>query len=302
MNSPSEDPAPIPRLPLLQVRGLTATRPTLLSARDPVLDDVSFAVHRGEIVAVCGESDSGLSLLAPILMRLPGVPARLEAGEVFFDERDLLRQKPNRLREWRRTRIGRLGPAPRAQLNPELTVRQHLDEAIRIGGRKPEFRDEESRTAFFYRVGFLDPLKLLDQSCGDISPLSAQRILLMTVLLGGAELLVCEDPTLFFDDVAEHSFLGSLRHVSRDLGVGMLFLSGKLAGVERFADRVHVFFEGRILESGTPREILGQPRCEYTRRFLGCTPTIERHRRSLPAPDRRTFDLARNFSRDEASG
>lgn len=265
---------------MLEVKGLTVERPEEMGERGIGLRNVSLSLGRDEILVLAGETGCGKSALVRMVVGLPGPGVRALDGEILFDGRDLLKLRSRDRRKLRRGEIAAVGRGVHEQFNPERTVRRWLREAVRLSGNR-ELDDEKKWSDFFYRVGIVEPERILKRTMGDLSSLVVQRLMLMRALIGKARLIVCDEATAGLDRIAERQFIELLSRIRGEEQVAVLLTTGSLRGVDRYADRVAVFYEGGILEAGPSHRILDNPTYAYTREFFLCAPRITHLPREL---------------------
>jgi len=272
--------------PLLEIKDLTVERPAGLGDRRIGLRRVSLSMERGEIIVLAGETGSGKSLLARLIAGAAGPQVKLLGGTIHFEGHDLLRTKRRDFAALRRGPLAMIAGDPAGQLNPDRTVRQWLRDFVRMAGRSVPFPREKEWNDSFYRVGIIEPERILPQAAGDLSPLMVKRLLVMRAIMAGARLIICDEATSGLDRIAATQFLELICQVREETETGILLTTGSLRGVERYADRVMVFFEGGILESGPPVRLLENPRFTYTREFRACDPRLGDLPRELPSISR----------------
>lgn len=275
-------PTPI----LLEVKNLSVERSAGLGERGIGLRRVSLSLESGEIIVLAGETGSGKSLLARLLLGAAGPQAKVLGGSIFFEGRDLLKIKPREFREVRRSGISMITGDGVGQWNPDRTVRQWLRDCVRMARRSGVRGGEKEWSDLFYSVGIVEPERILPMLMGDVSLLLSKRILLMRALLTRARLLVCDEATSDLDRIGEIQFLELLTRVREEHGLGILMTCGSLRGIDRYADRAAIFYEGGILEAGTAVDLLRRPRYAYTQEFRGCDPGISDLPRELPTISR----------------
>jgi|GEM_PF-498017 len=268
-------------LPVLQVTNLTVEHRELFGDREISLRGVTISLDRGEVLAVAGESGCGKSVLTRAVSGGLGPDYRVVSGSVRLAGEELLRFSKGRMREVRRKRITFVDSDPRNHLNPTVTVRRHLREAILQAGKAEEFGDEREWSALFSEVGIVDPEEILETRGAQLNPLLIQRIMLLTAIVSGAELIVCDNPTEQLDGVAENQFFEVLNEVKRERRVGVLLTLGHLSCVEKIAERVCVLYRGGVLECGSVERILSGPDFAYTREFWEASPHLEKRRKRL---------------------
>ena len=229
---------------ILAVRGLTKR---FRGREQPALDDVSLTVGRGDAVAIVGESGSGKTTLARCLVGLE----RPDAGTV---------EAPSRIQI--------VFQDPYSALNPGMTVGTSLAEALAAAGRP---RSEVG--GLLELVGL--PGAYARRRPRALSGGERQRVAIARALAPRAEVLVCDEPVSALDVSVQAGILNLLAKLRADLGLTLLFITHDLAVARQVADRVHVMYQGRILESGPAGAVLSAPRHDYTRRLLAAVPGEE---------------------------
>jgi len=296
-----EEPTPSEKAPLLQVSGLSVERRVLFGDSHIALRDISFEIQPGEIAVFCGESGCGKSTLTRAIVRFLNPGTKLIQGTIRLDGIDLLALGRREMRRIRCQRIGFVDRAVGCQLNPDISVKQHLRETLQLAGRSGELGDEKDWGPFFYEVGIVEPELVLQQRSRALPPLMIQRIMLLTALFSGADLLICDEPTVELDSVAARCFYEVLRQLRDERKLGILLTSGQLRGLDQIADQIHVMCEGGILESGGGREFFQKCQFDYTKQFLQCTPDIHQCPGRLPLISRESAGEAERAVHEKSS-
>ena len=241
------------------------------SAKVRVVDRVSFHVAPGEIVGLVGESGSGKSTTARAVLRL--VPA--VDGRVVLLGTDITDLGDRRMRQHRRD-VQMVFQDPYSSLDPAMTVRALLAEAIRLNGRpsKAEVRD---RAAELLRMVGLDDVHL-DRYPSEFSGGQRQRIAIARALATDPRLIVCDEAVSALDVSTQHQIVELLRELRDRTGVALLFIAHDLAVVRKIADRTLVMYGGWIVESAPSQHLFSSPRHPYTLALLSAVP--------IPAPVR----------------
>ncbi|GAA3422259.1 ABC transporter ATP-binding protein [Streptosporangium vulgare] len=255
--------------PLLAVRDLTIRYGPSGRGRAAV-DNVDLTVEAGQIVAVVGESGSGKSTLAHALAGLLPDTARVTGGGITFggERVDGLRE-----RAWRRLRGRRIAFVPQdpgTALNPLMTVRAQLAEALRLTGTPRP--GEATLEDVLGRVGVPDPAAVLDRHPHQLSGGFRQRVLLGMALAGRPALLIADEPTSALDTTVQKTVLDLIRKVVARDGTSILLITHDLGVAAERADRVVVMTEGRVVEEGPAERVIGSPEAAYTRLLLDSVP------------------------------
>lgn len=267
--------------PLFEAKDLTVEIPGALGDRQIGLRRVSLAVAPGEIVALAGESGSGKSLLARIAAGTEDPRLKVLSGSAAFEGIPLLGKGRCRLPGLRRGPVTVIAPLAAAPPDPDRTVRQWLRDCRRLAGK-----DVRPWGDCFFSAGLHEPEHLLPCGLGELAPLTLKRLAVARALMVGSRLIISEDAGADLDAPGEAAFHELLGRVRDEAGIAVLLSIGSLRGVERFADRVAVFFEGGILEEGAPSDLLTAPRFAYTREFRACEARLADLPRDLPTISR----------------
>jgi ABC-type glutathione transport system ATPase component len=232
----------------LSVRGLSVSS---------LVRDVSFEIGAGERVGLIGESGSGKSLTALSIMGL--LPEELPAsGSVSLHGRELLGMSEKDLSRLRGDELAMVFQEPMTALNPAMRVGRQVTEPGRIHGRR--HRAEDLLSA----VGLPGTARAYPHQ---LSGGQRQRVVLAMALANEPSLLICDEPTTALDVTVQAQILSLIKTaLSRESA--LLFITHDLAVVASVCERVLVMLDGEIVEAGSTREVLTQPKHAYTRKLL----------------------------------
>jgi peptide/nickel transport system ATP-binding protein len=254
----------------------------------PGVEDISFDVRRGEIVALVGESGSGKSITAlSILQLLPMPPARILSGEIFFTGPDgktvdLLRQPRGQLRRVRGAEIAMIFQEPMTSLNPVFTCGNQVVEAIRAHRAVTAGEARREAIALFEKVQLPDPEQVFLRYPHQLSGGQKQRVMIAMAMSSGPSLLICDEPTTALDVTVQKTILELIRSLQRTEDLGVIFITHDLGVVAEIADRALVLYKGKIVEEGPVEELFRRPRHPYTKGLLNCRPALHRRGERLP--------------------
>jgi len=232
-----------------------------------VVDDVSFAIRRGETLGLVGESGSGKSTVARMILRL----VEPTAGEVRFAGEDVLAANPRELRAMRR-RMQIVFQDPYAALNPRMSVRQILAEPFAIHKQRPE-GGLDARLREMLRTVGLDE-SALPRYPHEFSGGQRQRINIARALALRPEFLVLDEPVSALDVLVGAQVVNLLRDLQREHGLTYLFISHSMPLVRYLCDRVAVMRKGRLVEIGDVLDVCERPKEAYTRELIAATPEL----------------------------
>jgi peptide/nickel transport system ATP-binding protein len=278
---------------LLEVRDLRTyfyTRRGVVKA----VDGASFSIRRGETLGIVGESGSGKSMTCLSVLRLVPEPGgRIVGGEIVFDGEDLLAKSPEEMRQMRGSRIAMILQDPMASLNPAFTVGEQIAETLRLH-RGLRGRDLDRRILeLLGQVRISDPERRVHAYPHQMSGGIRQRVAGAIAISCRPSLLIADEPTTSLDVTIQAQYLRLLKDIQRETNLAMVFVTHDLGIVAKLCDRVAVMYAGRIVETGTTREIFNRPRHPYTIGLLSCLPTLTRGREPLTAIEGQPPDLAR---------
>jgi ABC-type glutathione transport system ATPase component len=233
----------------------------------PLVRDVTFEVGAGERVGLIGESGSGKSLTASAVLGL--LPDELRAtGSVRFHGKQLLSAGERELSRMRGKDLAMVFQEPMSALNPLMRVGRQVAESIRLHTAKS--RREAGRAA----QQLLESVQLPDVYRAYPHQLSGgqrQRVLLAIALANDPALLICDEPTTALDVTVQAQVLALILAGVTERSSALLFITHDLAVVARVCERLLVLHDGEIVEEGSTREVLTNPRHEYTRKLLAAS-------------------------------
>jgi oligopeptide transport system ATP-binding protein len=232
------------------------------------VDGVSLRVRRAETLGLVGESGCGKSTLGRIILRL----VEPTYGRVIYDGRDILPLTHAQMRPLRR-KMQIIFQDPYSSLNPRMTVREIVGEAIRIHKLAATKSDEEARIAELLKKVGLRP-ETMDRYPHEFSGGQRQRIGIARALAVEPEFIVCDEPISALDVSIQAQIVNLLLELQESMGLSYLFISHDLKVVEHVSHRVAVMYLGRIVEQAPVDLLFGDPRHPYTRSLLAAVPRL----------------------------
>jgi oligopeptide/dipeptide ABC transporter ATP-binding protein len=239
--------------------------------RRRVLDDVTFALEEGGTLGIVGESGSGKSTLVCAILGMLPSGGVVDAGEIWFEGRDLAKLDPEALRQVRGRRIAMIPQDAAVALNPVFTIRNQLLEVIPRRTRYPEARAR----ALLAEVQVPAPERRLDSYPHMLSGGLKQRVIGAMALAMGPRLVVGDEPTTALDVTVQAEYLRLLSELQRRAGFALLFISHDIGVVASTCHRIAVMYGGRIVEQGPTARLLSEPRHPYTRALLRARPSVD---------------------------
>jgi peptide/nickel transport system ATP-binding protein len=263
--TPREQPA---GRPLLEVRDLSVSFATAAGSVKAV-DGVSFALERGEVLAIVGESGSGKSVCAMTLMGLTRGPSTTIAGSAHLEGRELVGASEAQLRRIRGARLAMVFQDPQSSLNPVYRVGDQIAEQIRAHEPLVSKTQALDRAAdLMERVGIPSAHSRVRSFPHELSGGMRQRVMIAMALSLGAKVLLADEPTTALDVTVQARILDQLKELRERERLSIVLITHDFGVVADIADRIAVMQGGRIVEHGAAQEIFEEPKHSYTRGLL----------------------------------
>ncbi|AOS45388.1 Glutathione import ATP-binding protein GsiA [Lacunisphaera limnophila] len=286
-------------MPLLEVSHLSVSFHTRSGVYRAV-NDVSFTLEPGESLGIVGESGSGKSVTCSSLLGLiPQPPGRIEGGTAVFDGVDLLRCPAAQLRTIRGRRIAMIFQDPMTSLNPYLRISEQLIEPLLIHEKISRPAALARALSMLEAVGIQHAADRLHAYPHEFSGGMRQRVMIAMALITKPDLLIADEPTTALDVTVQAQILELLKHLQRELGMAVIFVTHDLAVVSGLCDRVQVMYAGRIVETAPTRTLFAHPQHPYTKALQRCIPSLQPKGRALYAIPGMPPDLSKPVTEAE---
>jgi oligopeptide/dipeptide ABC transporter ATP-binding protein len=241
------------------------------------VDNISYTVEEGEIIGLVGESGCGKSVSQLSVMQLiPAPPGRIVSGTVEFEGDDLL-QYPRESKEMcaiRGSRISMVFQEPMTSLNPAVTIGKQLSEVLLIHKGTEAGVAHEQCVDMLNQVGIPDPRKRMDDYPHQFSGGMRQRVMVAMAMLCNPKLIIADEATTALDATIQAQLLELLYEMVNKYHTALIMVTHNLGIVARYAHRINVMYAGRIVETGTTKEIWANPAHPYTQGLLNCVPKL----------------------------
>jgi peptide/nickel transport system ATP-binding protein len=246
------------------------------------VDNASFSVRRGEIVALVGESGCGKSVSALAILRLlPGQTGRIAGGEVLVDGVDLLKVSEDVMRGYRGRDIGMVFQEPMTSLNPVLTIGLQIMEPLKTHLRMTDSAARARAKELLELVGIPDPDHRLQQYPHELSGGMRQRVMIAMAVSCNPKLLIADEPTTALDVTVQAQILELLKDLVQRMNLALIFITHNLGIVARYADRVIVMYAGKPIEQAPVGVLFDSARHPYTIGLLRVVPRLDRRSERL---------------------
>jgi peptide/nickel transport system ATP-binding protein len=263
--------------PVLRVRGLRTEFPAGGGTVAP-LDGVSFDVARGQVMGLVGESGSGKSMTGYSIMGLVDAPGRVTGGQLEYTDihgrtTDLRTLSPAQMRAIRGNRIAMIFQDPMMTLNPVLRIDTQMIEAVLAHENVGKAAARERSRNALAKVGIPSPDERLEAYPHQFSGGMRQRVAIAIALLNKPDLIIADEPTTALDVTIQGQILYEMQKLCAESGTALIWITHDLSVVAGLADTLSVMYAGRIVESGTVRDVLETPSHPYTHGLIGCAPS-----------------------------
>ena len=245
-----------------------------------IIDDVSFPVRSGEILAIVGESGSGKTMTALSVLDLLPASAERESGKVLFRGMDIFSLSTEEKRQTRGRDIAMVFQEPFTALNPVMRIKDQIEEVFYAHGMCSKNEISEKI------AGLLRTVKLPQETVfsypHELSGGMRQRVMLAAALACDPSVLILDEPTTALDVSIQKHVLQLIQRIQQERHLAILFITHDFSVVNMVADRVCVMRGGSIVERGNKKDVLEDPKHEYTRQLVACIPRLGDVRRRLP--------------------
>lgn len=261
---------------LLEIRNLTTRFRTHLGVVHAV-NGISLTVTEGEVVGIVGESGSGKSVSMLSVMRLiPNPPGVIEAGEVIYGGRDLLKLSEPQMEQVRGAAIAMVFQDPLTSLNPTLTVGFQIGEALALHQGMTSRQARDRAVELLALVGIPKPRERLGDYPHQFSGGMRQRVMIAMALSCSPQLLIADEPTTALDVTIQAQIVDLVRRLRQQIGMTLIWITHDLGMVARLAQRVIVMYAGYIVEDALVDDLFAAPHHPYTVGLLASLPRLNR--------------------------
>jgi len=235
------------------------------------VNGVDFALKRGEVLGLLGESGSGKSVTLKALLRLLPEKRTEITGTIHVAGEDVLALAPKALAGFRGKTASMIFQEPMLALDPVYTVGKQIAEAVERHERLSKADARQKALEMLERVRIPSPERRLDSYPHEMSGGMRQRAMIALALSCNPKILLADEPTTALDATVQIQILLLLRELQRELGMAAIFVTHDIGVAVEVSDRIAVMYAGRIVETGSVADIVRRPQHPYTRGLLAST-------------------------------
>jgi len=238
------------------------------------VDGVDFAVKRGEVMGLVGESGCGKSVTSLSIMRLVGMPGKIIEGEIVFDGQNLLKLPESEMVHMRGNRISMIFQQPQSSLNPVFKVGDQIAEVLNIHRSLGKEAGWQRAIDLLKMVGIADAERRAHAFPHELSGGMAQRVMIAMALACVPELLIADEPTTALDVTIQAQILDLLRDLRSKMQDAIILITHDLGVVAEMCERVAVMYAGQIVEQTHVNRLFAEPKHPYTQGLIGSIPVL----------------------------
>jgi len=247
--------------PILEIKNLTKI--FHVGGRDvTAVDNISFDLHAGQVLGIIGESGSGKSTTARLILGLEAPTS----GEIKYLGKDVTKMSRAERQDMRKG-VQVVFQEPFQSLNPKMKIESIIGEPLLVAGEKSRDARRARVLETLAMVG-LDA-KLAERFPAELSGGQQQRIGIARAIVGNPKVLILDEPTASLDRTVRKHVSLVLAELQRDLNLAYILITHDMGTVRRSTDTALVMLNGRIIEHGTTKQIMTDPKEDYSRRLIG---------------------------------
>ena len=276
---------------LLEVKNLSTSFFTKYGEVKAV-NNVSFDLDEGEVLAIVGESGSGKSVTSFSIMQLIAKGGKVVNGEILFGGRDLTKLTDKEMTKVRGKEISMIFQDPMTCLNPVFTIGNQMEEVLKLHFKELGKAERKARCLeMLNKVGIPNPEERLKQYPHELSGGMRQRVMIAISLLCNPKLLIADEPTTALDVTIQAQIIDLLKELKEEYNTAIILITHDLGVVANIADKVNVMYSGEIVETADIRNLFYQPAHPYTWGLLKALPRLDMKENELQPIPGSTPDL-----------
>jgi len=243
-----------------------------------VIEDVSFNLHKGEVLGIVGESGCGKSVTAEAILQLLDKDTTRYSGKILLKGLDLLELSDREMTKIRGNEISMIFQDPMSSLNPVQTIGKQIAEAIRIHQDVSKREAKKRSIDLLRRIGIPSPEERYKQYPHEISGGMRQRVMIAMALSCLPSLLIADEPTTALDVTIQAQILNLISKFQKDLQMGVILITHDFGVVANYCTKVAVMYLGQIIEQTDVNTLFSNPLHPYTNGLINSIPKLDEDR------------------------
>ncbi|BBM60565.1 ABC transporter [Leptotrichia hongkongensis] len=255
---------------MLEIKDLTIQ----YGDKDPVVENFSLSLKKGEIITIVGESGSGKStVLSSILGLLPN-GGKIISGDIIYNGESMLSKSLNQWRELRGTEITMISQDSGGTLNPIRKIGKQFVEYIQTHSKMSAKEAEEKAEDMFSKVNLPDPEIIMKSYPHQLSGGMKQRVGIAMALTFHPKIILADEPTSALDVITQAQIVKEIMDLRKKFDTSIIMVTHNLGVAAYISDKIIVMQNGKIVDAGNKNEVIENPKSEYTKKLLEAVPEI----------------------------
>ena len=242
----------------------------------PVVHDISFQLHPGEILGLVGESGSGKTTLIKAAMGLLGDSGMVTRGDIWFEGKNLPDLSKKEMREICGEKIGMIFQDCGASMSPIRTIGEQIVESMAAHRKVDVAEAKATSMELFDKLHFKDGERVWNSYPFELSGGMNQRAGIAIAMLMNPAILMADEPTSALDVAVQRQVVEEMLHVREVFGTAIIIVTHDIGVVSAMADSILVLQDGKAMEYGRAKDVLENPQNEYTKKLLSAVPRLRR--------------------------
>ncbi|TNJ47232.1 ABC transporter ATP-binding protein [Tamlana fucoidanivorans] len=248
-----------------------------------VIHNISYTLHKNEILGIVGESGSGKSVSSlAILGLLPKKIAQITSGSITFEDQDLTKLPSKAFQKLRGRKISMIFQEPMSSLNPSMTCGNQVLEILLQHTNLSKSEAKKETLILFEKVKLPQPKRVFSAYPHEISGGQKQRVMIAMALACKPDILIADEPTTALDVTVQKDIINLLKALQQETKMSIIFITHDLALISEIANRVLVMYKGDIVEQGAVTKIFTDPTHNYTKALINARPSLDVRLKTLP--------------------
>ena len=255
---------------MLEIKDLTIQ----YGDKDPVVENFSLSLKKGEIITIVGESGSGKStVLSSILGLLPN-GGKIISGDIIYNGESMLNKSLNQWRELRGTEITMISQDSGGTLNPIRKIGKQFVEYIQTHSKMSAKEAEEKAKDMFSKVNLPDPEIIMKSYPHQLSGGMKQRVGIAMALTFHPKIILADEPTSALDVITQAQIVKEIMDLRKKFDTSIIMVTHNLGVAAYISDKIIVMQNGKIVDAGNKNEVIENPKSDYTKKLLAAVPEI----------------------------